>query len=150
MKERVISVSILAFALVYLAGSISLTVGTIDQPGPGFVPAGIAFGLLIAAGVNVYKAFRTGMEKGESSGIPYTPIGIGLLLFAYPILLKPLNYIIATFIVLLILLRIMKYKTLLVSFLVAFFTTFISFFLFSNVLGVVLPTGFIEEIILRL
>lgn len=150
MKERVISICILVFALVYLAGSISLSVGTIAQPGPGFMPAGIAFGLLIAAGVNVYKSFRASRETTETSELQITPIAIGVLLFAYPIILKPLNYVIATFLVLFILLRIMKFKTLLVSFLTALFTTLISFYLFSNLLGVVLPTGFIEDIILRL
>ena len=151
MKERVISIGILVFAMVYLAGSISLSVGTVAQPGPGFMPAGIAFGLLVAAGVNVYKAFRMGKEKSEGAAwLKVEPIGIAVILFIYPIILRPLNFIIATFIVLLILLRLMKFKSLLVSFLTALFATFISFYLFSNVLGVVLPTGFIEEIILRL
>lgn len=150
MKERVISIGILVFAMVYLAGSISLSVGTVAQPGPGFMPAGIAFGLLVAAGINVYKAFRLGKEKSEGAWLKVEPIGIAVILFVYPIILRPLNFIIATFIVLLILLRLMKFKSLLVSFLTALFATFISFYLFSNVLGVVLPTGFIEEIILRL
>lgn len=151
MKERVISIGILVFALVYLAGSISLSVGTVAQPGPGFMPAGIAFGLLMAAGINVYKAFRMGKEKTEGdSWLKIEPMGIAVILFVYPIILRPLYFIIATFLVLFILLRLMKFKSLLVSFLTAIFATLISFYLFSNVLGVVLPSGAIEEIILRL
>ncbi|HWJ02798.1 MAG TPA: hypothetical protein VNU93_03905, partial [Verrucomicrobiae bacterium] len=81
MKERVISLSILVFSLVYLAGSISLSVGTIDRPGPGFLPAGIAVALLVVAGFNVFKAFRTGSEPaGDSSWLQATPIGIALIL----------------------------------------------------------------------
>lgn len=149
MKERVISIGILVFAMVYLAGSISLSVGTVAQPGPGFMPAGIAFGLLVAAGVNVYKAFRMGKEQGAAWFL-LEPISIAVILFIYPILLKPLNFIVSTFLVLIILLRIMKFKSFLVSLLTAVLTTFISFYIFSNLLGVVLPSGAIEEIILRL
>ncbi|MDA8226537.1 MAG: tripartite tricarboxylate transporter TctB family protein [Desulfitobacterium hafniense] len=151
MKERVISLSILVFAMVYLAGSISLSVGTLDKPGPGFVPAGVAIGLLVVAGINVYKAFRASAEPTEQdSWLKVAPIGIAIILFVYPIMLRPLNFIIATFVVLFALLRLLKFKSLVVSLLTALFTTFFSFYLFSNVLGVVLPSGFIEDIILRL
>ena len=42
MKERIVSLGILLFALVYTAGAISLKVGTLAQPGAGQFPAAIA------------------------------------------------------------------------------------------------------------
>jgi putative tricarboxylic transport membrane protein len=149
MKERVISIVIFVFSIVYLAGSISIDVGTIAQPGPGFLPAGIAIALLFASGVNVYKAFRTVYEK-KGEGIKITPIAMAVLLFFYPILLKPTGYIISTCIVFFILLRLMKFKNLPASLITAIFTTVISFYIFSTVLGVVLPSGPIEDMITKL
>ena len=68
MKERIVSIGILVFALVYFAGSISLKVGTLAQPGAGQFPAAIAFCLLVVAAYNVWRAFRKtrpGEERGE-------------------------------------------------------------------------------------
>jgi putative tricarboxylic transport membrane protein len=148
MKERVISLIILVFSMVYLAGSISIDVGTIAQPGPGFLPAGIAIALIVAAGVNVYKAFRTSKEQGE--GFQVTPVAMAACLFVYPIILKPFYFVVATFVVLFILLRLMKFKSLPVSLVTALVITIISYYIFANLLGVVLPSGPIEEIISRL
>ncbi len=152
MKERVISISILTFALVYLAGSISLSVGTIAQPGPGFMPAAIAFVLLLVAGMNVYKSFRTSIEPTDAKNAPFkfTPMGIAIILFIYPILLRPLGFILSTSAVLFILFRLMKFKSWYISLAAALAATLIAFYIFSNLLGVVLPGGTIEELILRL
>lgn len=150
MKERVISLGILVFALVYLAGSIALKVGNLAEPGPGFVPAGIAFALLLAAAYNAYKSFKeTAKEEGET-WLKMAPIGIALSIVIYPIILRPLSYLIATFLVLFSLLWIMNFKSRLVQFTTALFTTVLSFVIFSKILGVVLPSGFLEELILRL
>lgn len=151
MKERVISIGIFVFALVYLAGSISLSVGTAAQPGPGFMPAAVAFALLIVAGINVYQAFRTKLEKaGSQTWLRLTPFGIAIILFIYPILLRPMGFIISTSIVLFILFQLMKFKSWYISLLSAILSTLITFYIFSNLLGVVLPGGMIEELILKL
>lgn len=156
MKERGIAISILVFSLVYFAGSISLSVGTVERPGPGFMPAAVAFALFLAAGFNVYKAFRGKPDPAEcedntDENMPwFTPIGITVILFAYPLILRPANYIIATFIVLFALFMLMRFKNWYISLAVSLFIAFFSFYLFSNVLGVVLPSGTIEDIILRL
>ncbi len=150
MKERIVSLGILLFALVYLAGSISLKVGTLAQPGAGQFPAAIAFSLLVIAGFHTWRTFRKTAEKEEGhSWTQLAPAGIAAALVAYPILLKALSFLLSTFIVLLALLLLLKFKTRLISFLTALFATILAFIVFSGLLGVVLPSGVMEQFILQ-
>ena len=151
MKERIVSIGILVFALVYLAGSISLKVGTLAQPGAGQFPAAIAFCLLVAAGWQVWRAFR--QKDGKEEGTNWTqlaPAGIAAVLIVYPILLKTLSFLISTFIVLFALFKLLRFKTTLVSFLTALFSTLLAFVVFAGLLGVVVPGGVMEQAILNL
>ena len=150
MKERMVALTILVFSFVYLAGSIKLKVGTLSQPEAGFVPAGFAIALIIAAGVNLYTTFQLPNEQCGSWRTQIVPIGIGISLVAYPFMLEPFSYIIATFIVMFFLLRLLRFKSMLICFLTAFSSSLISYIVFSKLLRVVLPSGFIEDIILRL
>jgi len=151
MKERLVSLAILVFSFVYLAGAIKLKVGTLSQPGAGFVPAGFAVALLMAAGFNVYNNFKAPKgEKGDGWRSQLVPVGIGLSLVAYPFILEPLSYVIATFIVMFFLLWLMHFKTVLVSLFTAVTSSLVSYFLFAKLLRVILPSGLIEEFILRL
>jgi hypothetical protein len=150
MKERIVSLGILVFALVYLAGSISLKVGTLAQPGAGQFPAAIAFSLLAIAGFHAWQTFRKTAEQG--AGHRWTqlaPAGIAVTLIVYPILLKTLSFMFSTFIVLFLLFRLLRFKTTLISFFTALFVTVISFVIFAGLLGVVLPAGVMEEFVLR-
>jgi len=151
MKERIVSLGILLFALVYLAGSISLKVGTLAQPGAGQFPAAIAFSLLAIAGFHVWRTFRKTAEKEEGhSWTQLAPAGIAAALVAYPILLKALSFLLSTFIVLFTLLLLLKFKTRLISFLTALAATILAFIVFSGFLGVVLPSGVMEQFILQI
>ena len=150
MKERVISLGILVFALVYMAGAIVLKVGTPEDPGPGFVPAAIAFALMVVAAYNTYKSFRNVTEDKGEKWLQLAPVGIGVAIVLYPFILRPLNFLIATFLVLFALLWIMRFKSLTVQLSTALLTTVVAFILFSKLLGVVLPSGFLEDLILRL
>ncbi|MHB8859990.1 MAG: tripartite tricarboxylate transporter TctB family protein [Thermoleophilia bacterium] len=151
MKERIVSLGILIFALVYLAGSISLKVGTLAQPGAGQFPAAIAFALLAVAGFHAWRTFRKTAEKEEGhSWTQLAPIGIGAALIVYPILLKALSFLLSTFIVLFALFVLLKFKTIKISFLTALFTTILSFIIFAGLLGVVVPSGVMEQFILNI
>lgn len=149
MQEKIIALGILVFALIYLAGSISLSVGTLTQPDPGFMPAAIAALLLVAAALNAYRCFRQAAED-KGTGPLLKPMGVALVTLAYPFLLRPLHYLLATFIVLFILFRLFRYKSPAVSFLLSAVITVASFVIFSKLLGVVLPAGTLEDMILRL
>jgi hypothetical protein len=149
MKERIVSIGILVFALVYLAGSISLKVGTLAQPGAGQFPAAIAFCLLAVAAFHVWRTFRQTAETDEGhSWTQLAPVGIAAVLVFYPILLKTLDFLFSTFIVLFVLLRLLRFKTTLISFLTALFATIFSLIIFAGLLGVVLPSGVMEQFIL--
>ena len=151
MKERIVAVGILVFALVYLAGSVSLKIGTPAQPGAGMFPTTVAFSLLVIAAFHAWRTFRTKREQGEGrSWTELAPAGIAAALVVYPILLKSLSFLLSTFLVLFVLFRLLRFKTTLISFLTALATTVFSFIIFAGFLGVVVPAGFAEEFILKI
>jgi putative tricarboxylic transport membrane protein len=150
MKERIVSLGILVFALVYMAGSLALKVGTLAQPGAGQFPAMVAFFLLVIAAFHTWHTFRK-ISTGEEghSWTQLAPAGIAAALIFYPILLKTLSFLVSTFIVLYALFRLLRFKTALISFLTALFTTLMAFIVFTGLLGVILPSGFMEGFILK-
>ena len=151
MKERVVSLGIFVFALVYLAGSISLKVGTPARPGAGLFPTAIAAVLLVVAAFNVWRIFRS--AAAEDTGHRWAqlaPAGIAGALIVYPFLLHTLSFLLSTFVVLFTLFRLLRYKTVLISLLIALITTVVSFLVFSGLLGVVLPTGVMEKTLLTI
>lgn len=151
MKERIVSLGILVFAMVYTAGAIALKVGTLAQPGAGQFPAAIALCLLAISAFHVWRTFRRTAETDEGhSWTQLAPAGIAAALVFYPILLKTLDFLLSTFIVLFVLLRLLRFKTTLISFLTALFTTIFSLIIFTGLLGVVLPSGVMEQFILTI
>ena len=151
MKERIVSIGILVFALVYLAGSIALKVGTRAQPGAGLFPAAVAFSLLAVAALHAWLTFRRTAEKDEGHRwMQLAPAGIGAALIVYPILLKAMSFLLSTFIVLFVLFRLLRFRTTLISLLTALFTTILSFIIFTGLLGVVVPSGVMEQFILTI
>jgi hypothetical protein len=150
MKERVVSIGILVFALVYLAGSISLKVGTGARPGAGMFPTAVAIALLAIAGYQVWRAFREKIEEGKvHSWTQLAPAGIAGALVLYPVMLDALSFLLSTSIVLFVLFRLLRLKTVTVSLATAVGTALVSYFLFAGLLGVVLPAGPMEEFILK-
>jgi hypothetical protein len=151
MKERIVSLGILIFAMVYTAGAIALKVGTLAQPGAGQFPAAIALCLLAVSAFHAWHIFRRTAEKEEGhSWTQLAPAGIAAALVVYPILLKTLSFLLSTFIVLFVLLRLLRFKTTLTSFLTALITTILSFIIFAGLLGVVVPSGAMEQFILTI
>ena len=151
MKERIVSLGILVFAMVYTAGAIALKVGTLAQPGAGQFPAAIALCLLAVSGYNVWRSFRETAKKDEGhSWTDLAPVGIAASLIVYPILLRTLNFLLPTFIVLFALFRLLRFKTVLFSFLTALVISLLSLVIFTGLLGVVLPSGDAEQFILKI
>ena len=150
MRERVISIGIFVFALIYLAGSIPLQVGNLAEPGPGFMPAGIAIILLLVSGLHAYQIFRQPSDDKDSTWNKVIPWGIAVVTLIYPLILARIGYLLATFIILVALFRLLKFKTVLVTLLTSFFVSLVSFLLFAKLLSVALPAMFLEEFILRL
>ncbi len=149
MKERVVALLIVIFALVFVAASVALDVGTLLEPGPGFMPAAVGVALLAVAGVNLAARLRAPAEDGGPSLTP-AAVGIAAATLAYPVLLRWLDYLTATFAVVAALLIVMRFRSAPVAVATALAVTLLSFVLFAKLLGVVLPSGFLEEFILRL
>jgi hypothetical protein len=150
MKERLVSLGILVFALVYLAGSISLKVGTAARPGAGLFPGAVAVVLLAVAAFHAWRTFRA--PAGEDQGHRWTqlaPAGIAAALIVYPVLLYALNFLLSTSIVLFALFRLLRFKTTWISLLIALGTTVFSYIVFAGLLGVILPSGAAEEFIVK-
>ncbi len=151
MKERIVSLGILIFALVYLAGSISLKVGTGARPGAGMFPTAIAVALLAVAAFHAWRTFRSQIEEDRThSWTQLAPAGIAAALVVYPFLLHMLDFLLSTSLVLFVLFRLLRFRTTLVSLLIAVGTTALSYFIFAGLLGVVLPAGAMEDFILKI
>jgi hypothetical protein len=151
MKERIVSLGILIFAMVYTAGAVALKVGTLAQPGAGQFPAAVALSLLAVSTFHVWRTFRRTADKDEGhSWTQLAPAGIAAALVVYPILLKTLDFLLSTFIVLFVLFLLLRFKTTLISFVTAFATTILSFIIFTGLLGVVVPSGVMEQFILTI
>jgi hypothetical protein len=149
MKERIVAAGILLFALVYLAGSLSLKVGTLAEPGAGQFPAAIAFPLLAIAGFHAWRTFRTPAAGDSIRGwTRVEPVGVAASLVLYPVLLRALSFLAATVIVLFVLFRLLGFKRNATAFAAALVTAFASFVVFAGLLGVVLPASRVEQSIL--
>jgi hypothetical protein len=150
MKDRVVALGFLLFALVFLAGSLPLKVGTPAQPGAGFMPAVVGICLLAAAAYNLFRVFRAPVPTpvGEAPGARLTPWGIAAATFVYPVLLSHLHYLVSTFLVMAAMLLLLRFKSPWVSVLSALAGTLISFIFFGKLLSVVLPSGVLEDAIL--
>ena len=152
MKERIVALGFVLFALVFLAGSLPLKVGTPARPGAGFMPAVVGFCLLVVAAYNLFRQLRVRSVAlgGEASGARLTPWGIAAATCAYPLLLAHLHYLVSTFLVMAAMLLLLRFKSPWVSIVTALAGTLASFLFFGRLLSVVLPAGILEDLILTL
>ncbi len=150
MKERIVAVALLVFALVYLAGSLALKVGTLAEPGAGQFPSFVAIALLAVTAWHAWKTFRAAAGEDKShSWTQLAPAGIAAALLVYPVMLRTLSYLLATFLVLVALFRLLGIRKTTTTVFTAGLTTVLSFIVFAGLLGVVLPSGVAELALLR-
>ncbi len=142
MKERIVALGFVLFALVFLAGSLPLKVGTPARPGAGFMPAVVGLFRQLRA--------RPPATVGEQPGTRLTPWGIAAATCAYPVLLPHLHYLVSTFLVTAAMLLLLRFKSPVVSVVTALVGTLASFLFFGRLLSVVLPAGILEDLILTL
>lgn len=134
-----------AFGLLGLAvalGGHRLGFGTLTEPGPGFVPVLVGWTLVALSALQVWVHRR-------ASGNGGTPLFTrmlrpALLLFAlalYVAILDSAGYVIATFVLQLVVLRLAGIESLSRSLAVAAIAVAVSYTLFDRLLGVTLPGG---------
>jgi putative tricarboxylic transport membrane protein len=138
-----------SFFLVILGGFIAwqskkLSLGIPRAPGPGFFP--FCLGLLLI-GVALAILARGLKQKKESQK---TEVGKGRVIlvlgsvFAYSYVLEPLGYLLSTFFLMFLLLRMMARKIWWFGPVVACLITLISYILFKVWLKVLLPKGILS------
>ena len=133
-----------------------MKMGTMKNPGPGFMPALVGILLFATTGLCLIKSFR---GSGASQGIPDEAarpranygvlIGILSAVLIYPILLNYLQFLLSTFIVLFAMLVLLRYRSPVFCGVVALILSVVSFVVFARLLGVGLPIGFLEEMVFR-
>lgn len=156
-KERVAAGVLFVFALVYLFGCLPLSVGALNNPGSGLIPRVIGGLLLFFTSIHLYQTFGGKSPPAKAGEIPkekeknYLAVfGIAACVIVYPFLLRNLHFLLATFIVVFFMLWLLKYKTILTSLLISLGVTVASFLIFSRLLGVVLPSGILEQFLITL
>ena len=136
----------IALAVAVCAESVRLKVGSLRAPGPAFLPffAAVLLGIL-----SLISLLQTWTEKKEGgagvwSGTPLLKIGLLVgVLFLYTAFLKDLGFLLATFLLLLFLFRVVEplgWKTI---FLVTAVTMGGTYLLFGVLIESSLPKGFL-------
>jgi len=146
MRRAVVLVALVAFAFgcAYLAGALHYGRGTLAQPGPGIFPLCIAALVLIGAVGTALQAMR-----GEDDAAPEWPVGVAAIrvlglavtVTGYTVLLPFLGHLLAGGLLTLIALRIMGLRPFWWSLTLAILLTGVSYYLFTILLSVPLPTG---------
>jgi len=155
--EKIAAIILSCIAILYFLSSTRLRMGKISSPGAGFFPLLIGILLTLCTGIYLIQTFmakdrRNPPEKEAEGGHPWlgTTLALAGTILAYPVVLLNLNFLLGSFIIVFVILRILKYKSLLFSFLLGVVVSLSSFLLFAKLLGVALPNGILEQFILSL
>jgi hypothetical protein len=154
-KDKSVALGLFGIAVLYSIGCVGLKLGTLRKPGPGLFPSLIAAALLLCTAVHAYQVFATKTEtcspaEGAQAVNLRAWVGIAICVFAYPALLMALDFVLSTFVTVMAMLLILRFKTWPVCLLVSLFTAVACFVVFAMLLGVALPSGFIETLLYRL
>ena len=156
-NQKITAFILFGFSLFYFFSSLRLKLGTLKNPGPGLIPVGIGGLLLLCTGIYLARVLRL-KPPGEENQAPsrrgqknYLAIfGILGCALAYPFLLEYGKFILSTFAVAYVMLVLLKPSQSLFSFFFALGMAVGSFLIFSLLLGVALPSGFLEDLLFRI
>ncbi|MDP2411523.1 MAG: tripartite tricarboxylate transporter TctB family protein [Pseudolabrys sp.] len=156
MEARAVAASLVVVALIFVAGSFAIPIGTLLAPGPGLVPLilGCAMLAAMAASIAVDRlkplfdeetasgADDTGGQESRA-GLPRVPVilaVIGLTVLGF----EPVGFVPTIFIGSLTLLYGLERRSLLISLAVSIILSVGLFLLFERVLYISLPRGLME------
>ena len=135
----------LAMPVVFILAAIYIIVKAIPMEGEGVFPIMSAGVLLICA---VYLLFETLVKKAvivKLEGVNLVMVGVTLLaLIVYVILIKKIGYVIDTFLLCVLMIRSLGYKTIGVTVMCAVLAVAATFFVFKVLLSVPLPMIFLD------
>ncbi len=152
-KDRLTAICLFGFSLLYLLGCWQLKLGSARAPGPGFLPTIIGVGLLACTGTHLLQTLRVPRPAAGPSGAgshrQWTVLALLGCTFIYPVFLNRLNFIPTTFATVLAMLLLLRYRTWMACVLLAAGLTVACFLIFAVLLGVAVPSGFLEELLYR-
>jgi hypothetical protein len=156
-KEKITAGILFGFSLFYLLSSLRMKIGTLKYPGPGFIPVLIGWLLLFCTTLYLIRLFRAELPEKKPTTLPageeknYRAIfGILGSTLVYPFILDPLKFLISTTAATFFMLFLLRPHKPLFAFSLALGMAVASFLIFSRLLGVALPMGFLEEILFRI
>lgn len=156
-NQKIVAVALFAFSILYLFFTLKLKMGGPKNPGPGFVPAWIGVLLILSTGYHLFQVLRAcavdrrGGEPPPQGEKNYLAIcGTVACTLLYPFILETLKFLASTFIVSLLMLLLLKHRKPLFSILLALVISVVSFLVFSRLLGVGLPNGYLEVLLFRI
>lgn len=139
--EAITSLMFVLFAAVAVALSMKLPLGTALEPMPGLMPLVASVFLLVISLIQVVISLRN-TEEFDSVGENWKrPAALVVGLFVYTFALDPLGYIIATFCLSILIMKILEPEAWVEPILVSIGLTTFSYVLFDRLLDVNLPEG---------
>jgi putative tricarboxylic transport membrane protein len=148
--DRVSSLFWLGLGLVSMYGSIHLGLGTLREPGSGFLAflAGgfisvIALGIFLKSFI-LWRGVRLNFASLWMEANWRRPAVIGLLILGFILALERLGFILSGFLLLLILFRWVEKFSRKKALIIAALTLGISYLLFNVLLKATLPQGFLD------
>jgi len=157
VNEKITAAILLVFSLLYFFKGLNLQVGVPKNPGPGFIPVIIGILLVSCTGFYMVRVFRKGGLEGkgektsEGGKKNYAAIlGITACAILFPLILETLKFLMTTFVVSFFMFLVLKPKKRAFALFLAAGMSLSSFLIFSRLLGVALPMGFLETFFFRL
>ena len=141
----------LGVAVLICIGSLQLSLGSVNNPGPGFFPfgAGLILGILSAVVFIQTRRAASPVKEGQSS-VSTSPASARKIflatvaLLAYAVGMEYLGFLISTFVFLAFLLRMIEPQRWSVVLLESFLASGICYFIFQVWLRVELPRGIFQ------
>jgi putative tricarboxylic transport membrane protein len=155
--ERITAVGLLVGSLAYTILGLRYKLGHLANPGSGLMPMIVGFLLTGCSAVYLFNTLKIksgGLQQENREegwwGRNLIPICISVLVIVYPFLLKKVDFIISTILTVWSILALLRYKSVLISGMIAIAISVSLLFIFSMLLNVPLPSGDIEAVILNL
>ncbi len=141
--DRVSSLVLVVFALLAVNEARKLRVGTLTNPGPGFVPLCLAVALALVALLLLWRALRESATPALSAepGERWKPVATLVALAAYTFALEPLGFVLATAALLFFFFRVLDGQRWWIALASAVVVSALSYLLFARALHVRLPEG---------
>lgn len=141
--DRVSSLVLVVFALLAVNEARKLRLGTLGNPGPGFVPLSLAVALALVSLLLLWRALREPVMPAPPTepGERWKPVVSLVALAAYTFALEPLGFVLATAALLFFFFRVLDGQRWWIALASAIVVSALSYLIFARALHVRLPEG---------